>query len=275
MVEEQQLMKLSYTLSVQNTSCNFISRGGWTDKVFYLSGLGYDGVELSIRDPKMVKAGLIENILNKSKLELSAIGTGQMFADDGLSLCSLEKSRRKRAIERIKEHINMASLFNSQVIIGLARGRKKRPQDPEEKYSKNLIQSFQAVCTYADKKKVNIVIEPINRYETGFLNCAHEALDFIRGFKCKYLKILLDTFHMNIEEKNFAHPILESRKYLAHMHLADSNRRVVGSGHIDFKEVIGCLKICGYQGYLSAEIIPVPDFKTCARDYRNNMRRLL
>lgn len=268
-------MKLSYALSVQDTSCNFISRVGWTNKAFYLSGLGYDGVELSIRDQKMIKAGLIEEILNKSKLELSAIGTGQMFADDGLSLSSLEKSKRDKAITRIKEHINTAALFDSQVIIGLARGRKKYPQEPDEKYRENLVQSFHAVCAYADKKKVNIIIEPINRYETDFLNCTQEALDFIQKFKCSRLKILLDTFHMNIEEKNFTQPILESKKYLAHMHFADSNRRVVGSGHIDFREVIRCLKACGYQGYLSAEMIPEPDFKTCARRYRDNIRRLL
>lgn len=268
-------MKLSYALSVQNTSCNFISRGGWIDKAFYLSDLGYDGVELSIRDPKMLRANLIEDVLNKTSLDLSAIGTGQMFAEEGLSLSSLEKSRRKKSVERINEHINMASSFNSQVIIGLARGRRNHPQDSDKKYRKNLIQSFHAICAYADKKKVNIVIEPINRYETDFLNCAQETLNFIRGFKCNYLKIILDTFHMNIEEKNFAHTIRESHKYLMHMHLADSNRQVVGSGHIDFREVIRCLKACGYRGYLSAEIIPVPDFKTCSRLYRDNLRRLL
>lgn len=268
-------MKLSYALSVQNTSCNFISCRGWMDKAFYLSDLGYDGVELSIRDPKKLRLSQIENVLNKTKLELSAIGTGQMFADEGLSLSSLEKLRRKKALERINEHINIASLFNSQVIIGLARGRRNHPQDSDKKYRKNLIQSFHAVCGYAEKKKVNIIIEPINRYETDFFNCARETLDFIRGFKCNYLKIILDTFHMNIEEKNFSHAICESHKYLMHMHLADSNRNVVGSGHIDFKEIVRCLKACGYRGYLSAEIISVPDFKTCSRIYRNNMRRLL
>jgi len=237
--------------------------------------LGYDGVELGIREPEKVDISNLQRILESRHLELSAIGTGLMFMEDGLSLSSPNKDLRKRAVGRIKKHIDIARLFDSQVIIGLVRGKKLIPQDNDGHYYRNLKDSFRKICDYAFDSEALITIEPINRYETDFLNCAEEVLDFIKTIKYKNLRLLLDTFHMNIEEKDLTGSIVKSKKYLSHFHLADNNRLCPGRGHIDFKKIIGALKGIRYTKYLSAEIVPLPDFKTCAKQYFRNIKRYL
>lgn len=268
-------MKLSFALPLQETRFNSLIRKDFLGKISFMRDLGYDGVELGIREPEKVNINNLERMLESRHLELSAIGTGLMFMEDGLSLTLPNKDLRKRAVNRIKKHIDIARLFNSQVIIGLVRGKKLSPKDADTRYCRNLNDSLRTICDYASCSGTPIAIEPINRYETDFLNCAEEALDFIRAIKYKKLRLLLDTFHMNIEEKDLAKSIVKSKIYLSHFHLADSNRLYPGSGHIDFKEIISTLKEICYTKYLSAEIVSLPDFKTCARRYFKTIKRYL
>lgn len=267
-------MKLSFVVSLQKTKFESISAGPWEEKIRLLSKLGYEGVELAIRDPKQIKIKRIEIALNKNNLELCAIGSGQAYVDDGLALSSLRDDIRSMAIDRLKEYIDLARIFNTRVIIGLIRG-KKEIEGYDSKFNDNLYDSFRYICDYASSKNVIIAVEPINRYETDFFNTVDETIRFIKKFKCKNLRILLDTFHMNIEEKNFITPIQKAKNYLSHFHIADSNRRYPGEGHIDFSMIIEELKKIGYGGYLSGEILPIPDFNTCAKKYLINMKRCI
>lgn len=269
-------MKLSYAVSLQKTGLNFIAQEDWVDKARVLSCLGYDGIELSIRDPRQLKIKDIDKVLCRYALNLTAIGTGQIFNDDGLSLSSSKKNIRQKAIQRIKRHIDIAKAFDSLVIIGLARGKNNGIRDDRnDSHRKSLLESFRHLCDYASRHRVIIAIEPINRYEVSFLNNAGEALRFISEIKCSYLRILLDTFHMNIEEKDFIGPISQAGRLVSYVHLSDNNRLCPGRGHIDFKEIISALKKIKYKGYLSAEILPLPDFKSCAKEFHKFVERLL
>ena len=268
-------MKLSYAVSLQKTGFNFIAQEDWVNKAKVLSYLGYDGIELSIRDPRQIKITNIEMVLSRYALKLAAIGTGQIFNDDGLSLSSSKKNIRQKAIKRIKSNIDIAKAFDSLVIIGLARGKSNGIQDRNDSYRKSLLESFRQLCDYASKRNVTIAIEPINRYEVSFLNNVGEAVRFISEVKCSCLRILLDTFHMNIEEKDFIAPISQAGRLVSYVHLSDNNRLCPGRGHIDFKEIISALKKIKYKGYLSAEILPMPSFKSCAKEFHNYVERLI
>lgn len=261
-------MKLSFAISVQKTDFNYISSNErWQEKLKLLADLGYHGVELGIRNPEGLNPDVLKGELDRHKLELSAIGTGQAYIDDGLSLSSLNSDIRRCAIERIKRHIDLASLFNTQVIIGLVRGKKKEQEVTIDPYAKNLFNSTLKICDYAVSKNVILTIEPLNRYETNFLNNVDEAISFIKKTKCKNLKLLLDSFHMNIEEENLVKPIQKGIKYLSHFHLADNNRRCPGDGFLDFHQIITHLKRWGYKGYLSGEMLPVPTAEHCIRKF--------
>lgn len=266
-------MKLSYAVSMQKSGFDSIAQGDIENNASLLAELGYEGIEISIRNPDIVEASALEKMLAKYGLGLSAIGTGQMFVDDKLSLSSEDINSREGCISRLKKHIDIAKVFGSYVIIGLARGIASAGEETQAR--KNLTESFKPVCEYAAKANVSIAIEPINREETNLLNKAQEVLDFIKGFGQAPLKILLDTYHMNIEEASLAGAIKMSKGKIAHVHLADSNRLCPGRGNIDFGRAIKELKDARYDGYLSAEIIPSPDFETCAKEYINNIRRLV
>ncbi len=126
------------------------------------------------------------------------------------------------------------------------------------------VDCFKACSDWAIKAKIQLTVEAINRYETNFLTTAEETNQWIREINSEILGLHLDTFHMNIEEVSIEKAIRSHAKRLVHMHLADSNRWVPGTGHLDFKTILRTLKDAGYQGYLGLECLPVPNPREAA-----------
>ena len=132
-----------------------------------------------------------------------AIGTGQAFIEECLSLSSREKEIRGKTIERLKNHIDFASQWGSLVIIGLIRGNLPPEGEEKEEALKYFEESLLKCSQLAKEKDVKLVIEPLNRYEINFLNTIKEALEFLSSLGDDNIGILADSFHMNIEEANF------------------------------------------------------------------------
>jgi sugar phosphate isomerase/epimerase len=200
-----------------------------------------------------------------------AIGTGQILSEEGLSFTNPDIEIRRRAIERVKLHVHLASKLNAQVIIGLARGQinKELSADLQEQW---LIEAF-TECASADRS-VNLVIEPINRYETNVINSVESGLGFLERVGMDNIGLLLDTFHMNIEEPSIINSIQQAREKCFHFHIADSNRWYPGAGHINFQEIADTLKEINYEGFLTAEMLPLPDPDTSAVKTIEYMRKL-
>jgi sugar phosphate isomerase/epimerase len=215
-------------------------------------------VELAIRDPKDVSTRIIKDLITACNLLVPAIGTGQAFLEEELSLSHPENNIRQTAIERIKSHIGFASQFNAMVIIGLIRGRTKSEADKDKAIS-ILKDSLYECASFAQRYKIFLVIEPLNRYETNLINTAKDGIDLIKNIGSPQIGLLLDTFHMSIEEVSIEQTIREAALYLRHFHVADSNRWSPGGGHMDFNRVITTLKEIDYNGFLSAEILPMPN----------------
>jgi sugar phosphate isomerase/epimerase len=120
----------------------------------------------------------------------------------------------------------------------------------------------EAICEcarFAAAHQVQLLIEPINRYETNFINSSTQGLALLEEVGDPELKLLLDTFHMNIEEPDIDAALQMAADRLGYVHVADSNRYAPGQGHIDFLSVLRTLVRIGYQGPITAEILPVPD----------------
>lgn len=223
--------------------------------------LGYDGVEIAIRDPGSFPVDVLEEAINRLGMKISAIGTGLAYLAEGLSLSHRDEDVRKKAVERLKSHVDLAERLDTLVIVGLIRGKAEGRNDALDL----LRDSMNEVCDYAASKGVTIVLEPLNRYESDFLNTAEETLEFIKSLKCDNVGLLLDTFHMNIEEKDPVETIVRSAAWLKHFHVADSNRWAPGYGHIDFPTIFHALKNIGYEGFMTVESLPKPgDAKTAA-----------
>jgi 5-keto-L-gluconate epimerase len=257
-------MKKSIVVSTQQTKFSALAFKEDLEKnIKKISLLGFDGVELAVRDPKYLDIERIIQMVNEVNLEVPAIGTGQAWGEEGLSFSDSNEVVRKAAIDRIKEQIKFASNFNAQVIIGLIRGVIKEGIFRDEA-EKSTIDSLRECAEFGLERNVRLTLEPVNRYESNFINTLQEGAEFIDRIGVSNIGLLADTFHMNIEEVSIYESIRQSKNYITHVHFADSNRWAPGYGHLDFQKIVETLKEINYQGYISAEILPLPDQDSAA-----------
>ena len=162
---------------------------------------GYTGVDLFVDDPF-----LPENRAALGKLRKHGLGIGAvmpaLLAKQGLSLGDKDPEMRKYAVERIGDMIRFASEASGMVSLGLVRGRDGAGAGREE-FFKRLAGSFEELLKISLPLEVPLILEPINRYESDHLNSSMEALDFIEKSGLP-LYLMLDTFHMNIEDVDLA-----------------------------------------------------------------------
>jgi len=253
-------IKLAFVVKAPEKAENFED---FKEKVKYLAELGYNGVELAIRDPKKVDIKKVKNIIDDFGMKVPTISTGKAYTKDELSLSSLNEQIRQKAIIRIKDQINFAASFKARVTIGLVRGWIN--ERFSEKSKTRFFYALLECAEFAKKRRVNLLLEPLNRYETNFINTLKEAKKFISELKTDNIYILADTFHMNIEETSVTDSIIKNKELISHIHFADNNRLAPGQGHIDFPKIVQTLKkIINYQGFVTAEILLKPDFKKAA-----------
>jgi len=119
-----------------------------------------------------------------------------------------------------------------------------------------LVSALQQCCAAARPHGVRLALEPICRYETTLVNNAAQGLELIERVGADNLGLLLDTFHMNIDEASIPDAFRNAGKYVNHIHLADSNRAAPGKGHLDFVPILQAIKDIEYTGYLSFELLP-------------------
>ncbi|MGH2403079.1 MAG: 5-keto-L-gluconate epimerase [bacterium] len=266
-------MKLSFVVSVEETAFDAVAiRGGWEEAAARLAALGFDGIELAIRDPAALDAGRVEAIVRRAGLIVPAIGTGQAYLRDRLSLSSVDDAVRRAATQRLLGHVRLAARLRSLVIIGLIRGRLDGGRAAT---TDRFLQALGPVVEAAGDAGVRLVIEPVNRYETDFLVNVGETLEVIDACGAPHLGVLADTFHMNIEEATIEGALTTAAPRLWHVHVTDSNRHAPGLGHLDFGRLLATLKEIGYPGHLSAEIMPHPDPHEAARLTAQHLRALV
>lgn len=220
---------------------------------------GFHVVELSLRDPAEINIAELQKHLSDHKLNLAAIATGQSCLHDSMCLASPDMEKVKAAVNRLEGHIKLASQFDAAVIIGGIRG--KFSGNPSEMTAQRN-RAISAVCACAEKAakhNVQLLIEPINRYETNFINSAEEGISFIEETGAPEIKLLLDTFHMNLEEVDLAETFKTYSDRIGYIHFADSNRRAPGWGHIPFHQLLSTLVNVNYSGVITAEVLPLPD----------------
>ncbi len=255
-------MNLSIVLSTQPSSFSALAyQGELEGNIEKIARLGYNGVELAVRDPAILDIAAVEKAVIKQGLIVPAIGTGQAYGEEGLSLSSLDAGVREQAIERLTAHAELAARFEAIVIVGLLRGQTGGGSDRQQPYS--LMLDGLRTCAHRCPG-VKFAVEPINRYETDLINTVSSGLDLVEAIGMNNVGLLLDTFHMNIEEPDILESIRSARDSLFHFHVADSNRWYPGAGHIDFAEIVELLDKVGYDGFISAEIMPLPDPDTAA-----------
>ena len=242
----------------------------------FLKPLNYDGIELSLLEPENLEVGKLIEVKDSYEMEISALGTGSTFIRFGYSLGHADENMREKAIGRISEYIEFARETDSKVIIGLIRGRYKF-ESSAKKEKLNIISSLRDCCHIAENNNVELVFEPINSFEIDSYNTVSEAVNLVNEIGSENLKLLLDTYHINLEEEpGFIWDYLkEITDYVGHIHLADCTRRAPGTGHFDFKTFLTIFKTGGYEDYASIETIMKPSFEEVARKSSEYLRLIL
>ncbi|WP_163537493.1 sugar phosphate isomerase/epimerase family protein [Gracilibacillus sp. YIM 98692] len=235
----------------------------FADKLTYLEEAGYDGIELDGVKAKTQKAA-IKRAFQKSSIKPACICGGYSF-----DLLSPEKTARDKTVEQLKELLAISGELEAQGVIlvpifGPAQLPDLSPwKDARELEEKLLIEQLVTLTEYAKKQGTEIILEPLNRYETHFLNRLQQAEAICNQINSPGLSILADLFHMNIEETNMTDSIDKYNQSLGYVHLADSNRLLPGKGHTDFQSIFTKLKEIKYDGWMSLEC-GVPDNNSTA-----------
>ncbi|MDY6826813.1 MAG: sugar phosphate isomerase/epimerase family protein [Bacillota bacterium] len=268
-------MKLSATLTLCGPpDAPILLRGDLLNNIVLAAKFGFDGVELHLGRAAEVDGPAISEACRASGIAVSTIGTGGVFTRDGLQLIADEREMRERCIGRLQELIDLGKILQGNVIIGSVRG--SIPDNGSRTlYEQRFLEGLKRLTEYAGERKVTLLIEAINRYETNFLNKADEVLALIDRTDYLNLLVHLDTFHMNIEEVSPAESISRCGSALGHIHFADSNRHYPGAGHYAFAETIKALQNNGYDRWIALECLPLPDAVTAAREGLSITRKML
>jgi sugar phosphate isomerase/epimerase len=207
-------------------------------------------------------------------LEVPALGTGQAWGEEGLSYTDPDPAVRRAAIDRTKSHFPLAARAGALVIIGLIRGTVKDGVE-RDRATGWMLEALEECCAAAQAEGVRLALEPLNRYETALVSTVEEGLGVIERVGAANLGLLLDTFHMNIEEPSIEESMRVAGERIFHFHVADSNRWHPGAGHLDFRSILRLLGELGYRGYVSGEFLPMPDAITAAARAAEHLRPLL
>jgi sugar phosphate isomerase/epimerase len=215
-----------------------------------LERLGFDGVELNIRDPEEVEPERLKRYLAEFGLVLSMFASGLTAKSFQLSLATADEARRKEAVRRSVRFLEFAHEFGAGVIAGYLKGA---PQDADPVARERLAASVLELAPTAERLKTPLLIEAVNRYESPVGHSLADTWDIARCAGSPFVQILPDTFHMNIEEVSMQQAFTAHQGAFTSVHLSDNTRHFPGYGGINFAGVIAILDGMGYQGKLAIE----------------------
>jgi D-psicose/D-tagatose/L-ribulose 3-epimerase len=225
---------------------------------------GFETVELAIEDPAH-----IDPLHVRTELERNGLACGSVCACMGpdRDLRGTPK-QQQTGLKYVRQLLDQAEQLNCPSVIGpvySAVGRADAvPPAEYRKQWKTVVGHLKTLCREAEKRGRKICLEPLNRFETDFINTCDQALKMVKDVGSPALKLHLDTFHMNIEEKNQAAAIRKAGKLLGHFHACGSDRGTPGGDHIDWKGIARALKDIRYTGDVVIESFTT-DVKVIAR----------
>ncbi len=233
---------------------------------------GFDGVEIFPRSTEELNARQLKQLLHQHNLKLAAMGTGAGWVVHKLRLTDPDNGIRTQARNFIAGVIDFAGGFGAPAIIGSMQGRSEGTVVREQAFNW-LREALEELAPRAHSHGVPLLIEPLNRYETNLVKSVADGLELLKPLRTKNVKLLVDLFHANIEETSMADALHLAGCDLSHVHFADSNRQAVGLGHTDYGPIADALRQIGYEGYVSAEILPLPDSETAAQQTMASFRK--
>lgn len=231
-----------------------------------ISSLGYQRLEIAGM-PEVYDTTKVRKLLNDHNIR--CWGSVTLMLEDR-NLLAKDEAQREKSIQYVKDVVRMVKELDGEMVSVVPGTVGKIVPDgrPEEEWEW-AVQSMKEVYDYAEKSGILLGIEPINRFETYFINRGDQALALADevGPNCG---VCLDTFHMNIEEDDMIPAIRRAKGRLIGFHVADNNRMAPGMGTLNWPEIIDTLRDINYDKVLSVEFCSPLD-RTPANPYPNSI----
>ena len=230
--------------------------------------IGYDGVEVPIFEHDAAAFQRLGGKLAELGLERTAVTVSTGDANP----ISPDSSVRAEAVTRLKGAVDMCELVGTPMLCGpyhSALGEFSGAMPSEEEWA-NGKATLREVADYAGEKGVTLVLEYLNRFELYFLNSAADCARFVREVDHPNLRMMYDTFHANIEEKDITEAVKSCIDVCAHVHISENDRSTPGSGGVDWDTSFAALKEVGYEGWMVVEAfgLSLPDLAAATKIWR-------
>ena len=216
-----------------------------------LKEAGLDGIEIGMLAPTSFPASAVRKELEKSGLECTSCS----ILPKGLSLIAEDKDVRRKARSHIEDCLKATADTGGRVLCGplyspVGYFTGVRRTDDEWRRA---VEDWQEIAPVAAKVGVQVAIEPLNRFETYFLNTVADAAKLCGEIGHDNIGILVDTFHANIEEKSIGPALKQAGKYLKHIHSCENDRGTPGTGNVNWPEFFSTIKSIHYDRWLVIE----------------------
>ena len=225
---------------------------------------GFDTVEVAIEDPAHVHPARLREAADKAGI---TVGTVCAALGPGRDLRGTSAEQRA-SMRYLSALVDQAADLGARAVIGPLYSVVGRAEAHDARtkaaHWKSVVRNLRELADHAEARGVMLAIEPLNRFETDFLNTVDQGLELVRDIESPAAGLLLDTFHMNIEEKDPADAIRRAGRHLAHFHACGTDRGVPGDDHLDWKSIAAALRAAQYDGDVVIESF-TPDVEVIAR----------
>lgn len=237
-----------------------------------LASLGFDGIELSAFHPLPYAIDEVARLAERSGMPVVSMLTGWSYPNEGLCLSSPIEAVRERAVERLGDYVEQAAALGSLLVVGLMQGL--RSDEPvEDRANDRIADCLQRLAPKAEAQGVSVVLEPVNHLQVGFNNTVAQAAAMANRVGSPAIGYMLDTFHLNIEERSVLEAVRLHGLAARHVHLCETTGGPFGSGHLDFPGVLSGLRRAGYDRWVSLKVYRGPGWAEAARDSAGFLRR--
>ena len=212
---------------------------------------GFDGFEVPVFQPAKVPVKEIRQALSANNLECTVCS----ILPAGMNPISDNPDIRRRTRQHLVDSIKVTADLGSALMggpmyspVGHLPGRRRTSDEWQW-----AVECFQSLGGPLQANGITLALEPLNRFETYFLNTAADAVKLCSEIDHPSIGVLLDTFHTNIEEKDVAASFHKTGNKLKHIHACENDRGIPGTGHVDFAGIAAALKKIGYDGWITIE----------------------
>ncbi|MET6996950.1 sugar phosphate isomerase/epimerase family protein [Chitinophaga defluvii] len=218
-----------------------------------IKSMGYDVVEIAVEYPELIAGKQVKEALDANGLEAVVCGAFGPTRD----LTHEDPAVHETCFTYIRQCLDLCNTWGASFLAGpmYAAVGKARMVSAEQRKTEwdRAVTNLHKACMEAKARGLSLALEPLNRFETDLVNTAADVNRLIRDINHPAAGIMLDGFHMGIEEKNMEEAIVAAGKRLLHVQVSENDRGIPGSGQTQWQSLKQGLERINYQGVVAIE----------------------